>query len=152
MQITKEVNPHPCIVPCVNMWSVTFFFFFFFCHLLNVGVCVRHITQEGQVEWTTLVYVTKERIQNDLTSPLCYSIVSHATLILQYHASMLTLQNSVTSRALWLPQVRYYGVQGVSRFWYFPKPVPCICGPTGVQGKKERIGVVILLAFRRVPY
>jgi hypothetical protein len=82
MQITKEVNPHLCIVPCVNMWSVTFFFFFFFCHLLNVGVCVRHIAQEGQVEWTTLVYVTEERIQNDLTSPLCYFIVSHATLIL----------------------------------------------------------------------
>ena len=53
MQTTKEVNPHPRIAPCVNMWSV-FFFFFFFCHLLNVGACVRHIVREGQVEWTTL--------------------------------------------------------------------------------------------------
>jgi hypothetical protein len=36
------------------MWSVTFFFFFFFfLHLLNVGAHVRHITQEGRVEWTT---------------------------------------------------------------------------------------------------
>ena len=51
MQTTKEVNPHPRIAPCVNMWSV---FFFFFCHLLNVGACVRHIVREGQVEWTTL--------------------------------------------------------------------------------------------------
>jgi hypothetical protein len=52
MQTTKEVNPHPHIAPCVNMWSV---FFFFFCHLLNVGACVHHIAWEGQVEWTTLV-------------------------------------------------------------------------------------------------
>ena len=29
MQTTKEVNPHPRIASCVNMWSVTFFFFFF---------------------------------------------------------------------------------------------------------------------------
>ena len=41
MQTTKEVNPHPCIAPCVNMWSVAFFFF----------LC--HIAWEGQVEWTT---------------------------------------------------------------------------------------------------
>jgi hypothetical protein len=41
---TKEVNPHPHIAPCVNIWSV---FFFFFYHLLNVGACVRHITWEG---------------------------------------------------------------------------------------------------------
>ena len=44
---------------------------------------------------------------------LCNSILSHATLILYYHASMLTLQNSVISRALWLPQVWYYGVWSV---------------------------------------
>jgi hypothetical protein len=30
MQITKEVNPHPCIAPYVNMWSVTFLLFFVF--------------------------------------------------------------------------------------------------------------------------
>jgi hypothetical protein len=55
----EEVNPHPHITSCVNMWSVTFFFFFFFfffsCHLLNVGAYVNHIAREGQVEWTTLV-------------------------------------------------------------------------------------------------
>jgi hypothetical protein len=49
----KEVNPHPRIVPCVNMWSVTFLFLFFLCHLLNVGACICHIAQESQVEWTT---------------------------------------------------------------------------------------------------
>ena len=32
VQTIIEVNPHPHIVPCVNMWSV---FFFFSCHLLN---------------------------------------------------------------------------------------------------------------------
>ena len=41
------------------------------------------------------------------------SIVSHAIVITHYHASMLTLQNSVTLRALWLPQVWYYGVKSV---------------------------------------
>jgi hypothetical protein len=35
---------------------------------------------------------------------LCYSKMSHATLILYYHASMLTLHISLTFRALWLPQ------------------------------------------------
>ena len=49
MHTIKEVNPHPCISPCVNMWSV----FFFFHHLLNVGACIHHIAWEGQVEWTT---------------------------------------------------------------------------------------------------
>jgi hypothetical protein len=46
MQTTKEVNSHPRIAPCVNMWSV-FFFFFFFCHLLNVGTCIRHVAPSG---------------------------------------------------------------------------------------------------------
>jgi hypothetical protein len=44
MQTTHKVNPHPRISPCV---SATFFFIFFFlCHLLNVGACICHITQE----------------------------------------------------------------------------------------------------------
>ena len=81
MQTTKEVNPHCRIGPCVNMWSVTFsFFIFLICHLLNVGACVHHIAREGQLEWTTLAYVTGEQIQIVLTSPLCYSTMSHATL------------------------------------------------------------------------
>jgi hypothetical protein len=85
MQTTKEVNPHPRIAPCVNMWIVTFLFFFFFsCHLLNVGACVHHIAREDQVEWTTLMYLTGEQIQIVITSPLCSSIMSHATPILQY--------------------------------------------------------------------
>ena len=37
-------------------------------------------------------------------------IVSHATLLLYYDKSMLTIQNFVISRALWLPNVWYYGV------------------------------------------
>ena len=49
---TKEVNPHPHLAICVNLWIITFFFFL--CHLLKVGACVRHIAREGQVEWTTL--------------------------------------------------------------------------------------------------
>jgi hypothetical protein len=49
-QTIKEVNSHPRIALWFNMWSVFFFFF----HLLNVGACIHHIVQEGQVEWTTL--------------------------------------------------------------------------------------------------
>ena len=44
-------------------------------------------------------------------------IVSHATLILSYDASMSTLQNSTISCALWLAHVWYYGVQIVSWRW-----------------------------------
>ena len=50
MQTIKEDNPHPRIMPCVNIRSA----FFFFLHLLDVRACVRHIVREGQVEWTTL--------------------------------------------------------------------------------------------------
>ena len=79
VQTTKDVNPHPRIAPCVSMWSAFFFFYF---GLLNVGACIRHIAWEGQVQWTTLAWVMGERIQIVLTSPLCYSMMSHATLIL----------------------------------------------------------------------
>ena len=48
MQTIKEVNPHPCIAPCVNMWSVTFLLFFFLCHLLNVGACMCHMYRPGR--------------------------------------------------------------------------------------------------------
>ena len=39
----------------------------------------------------------------------CYIILSHATLILYYHTSMLTLLTSLLSHALWLPHVWYWG-------------------------------------------
>jgi hypothetical protein len=47
MQTTEKANPHPCIAPCVNMWSVTFLLFF----LSFSFLC--HTAEEGQVEWTT---------------------------------------------------------------------------------------------------
>ena len=62
-QSTKEVNPHPHIAPCVNMWGVTFLFIFFFlflCHLLNVGSWICHIAREDQVEWTTPTEVRRK--------------------------------------------------------------------------------------------
>ena len=39
----------------------------------------------------------------------CYSRMSHAKLILYYRSSMLTLQTSVISCALWLPHTRDIG-------------------------------------------
>ena len=83
IQTTLEVNPHPCIAPCVNMWSVTylflFFFFFFLCHLLNVGACICHITWEGQVEWSGQHHTIRMLHFVLFPSVTCYtkSIVSH---------------------------------------------------------------------------
>ena len=89
MNFVKEVNPHPCIVPCVNMWSVTllflFLFYFSLCHLLNVGACICHIVREGLVEWTRLTEVTSKRIQifhtsggdKDNYSPLSFRMLIH---------------------------------------------------------------------------
>ena len=51
MQTNQEVNPHPRIVSCVNMWSVFFFFFFLCCHLLNVGACI-YATSPGKAKWS----------------------------------------------------------------------------------------------------
>ena len=42
MQTTKEVNPHPRIAPCVNMWSAIFFFFFFFLFMPLVECWCMH--------------------------------------------------------------------------------------------------------------
>ena len=39
------------------------------------------------------------------TLTLCYSVMSHGTLILFYHAFMLTLHKSALSCALWLPHM-----------------------------------------------
>ena len=41
---------------------------------------------------------------------LCYSTISHSTLILFHHTSMLTPHNSLISHTLWLPHAWCYGV------------------------------------------
>ena len=47
MQTIQEVDPHPHIAPCVNMWGVTFLFLFCFflclCDLSIGGACICHI-------------------------------------------------------------------------------------------------------------
>ena len=49
---------------------------------------------------------------------LCYSIMSHATLILYYHAPMLTLHNSIISCALWFAtHVIIRSLECTSRDW-----------------------------------
>ena len=107
IQTTNEVNSHPGIAPCVNMWSVTFFILIHILILLMPLVecwCMHMPHRPGRSSGV------------DHTTPFkcctsCYSIVSHAT---QHHTmdhtSMLTIRNSVISCALWLPQVWYYGV------------------------------------------
>jgi hypothetical protein len=39
MQTTKEANPHPCIAPCGNMWSVTSLFLILFLLLMPFVGC-----------------------------------------------------------------------------------------------------------------
>ena len=77
MQTTRKVNSHPRIVPCVNMWSVTFFFvflFFFLCHLLNVGACICHIARPWRPSGVDCTNGGERRMNPNF-------IVSHATLI-----------------------------------------------------------------------
>ena len=99
MQTTKEVNPHPHIALCVNQYMKCHFFpifFYFFLMLLVECWCMHmphHPGRPSGVDHTTPLK----------RCTLCYSRVSRATPSLQYHASMLTLQNFVISRALWLP-------------------------------------------------
>jgi hypothetical protein len=93
MQSIKEVNPHPRIVPCVNMWSVTFFFlfflFFFLWHLLNVGAFVCHIAWEGHTS-------IGDRRTNSNCHPLCYSIMSQCytnSIVSRIHIDTIELRN-----------------------------------------------------------
>ena len=62
MQTIIEVNPHPRIAPCVNMWSFTFLFLFFFFFLYHFYCWCMHMRHrpEGQVEWTTPMEVRGE--------------------------------------------------------------------------------------------
>jgi len=72
----------------------------------------------------------------------CYSIMSHATLILYYHASMLTLWNSIIPCALWSPQVWYYGVWGVQFAHLRPNILICmdnVVSPTLFKNLMKRM-------------
>ena len=54
MEPIKEVNPHPHIAPCVNMWSVTFLFFFSFSFSYATCWMLVHAyaTSSGKVKWS----------------------------------------------------------------------------------------------------
>ena len=76
MQTTKEVNPHPHIAPCVNMWSVNFLFLFlifFLCHLLNVGACMCQIARELKAKWSGPHQQTWEDDEFKFHSVMCYT-------------------------------------------------------------------------------
>jgi hypothetical protein len=100
MQTTKVINPHPHIVPCVNMWSVTFLFLFFFLYnLLNVA-CIRPPHCPGRpsgVDHTHISFVLLHNVT-------CYtnSIISHIHVkTTEFRDIMCTL---VATRALhWVP-------------------------------------------------
>ena len=87
MQITKEVNRHPLIVPYVNMWSVTFlflFFLFFLCHLLVHA----YVTSSRKVKWSKPHHIIR-------MLHFCYSIVSSYTksIVSRNHVNTTKLRN-----------------------------------------------------------
>ena len=100
LQTTKEVNPHPCIAPCVNI-NVECLLLLLLLPLVECW-CLHMPHRRGRPSRVDHTNGGERRMNPNF-------IVSHATLIL-YHATMLTLQNSVISRTLWLPQVWYYEV------------------------------------------
>jgi hypothetical protein len=92
MQTTKVVNPHPHIALRVNMWSVTILFLIFFLsHLLNVGAYICHITQEGQVKWTTPHNTTSF---NMLHFVLFHNVTCYTnSLVSRIHINTMKLRN-----------------------------------------------------------
>ena len=102
LQTTKEVNPHLCIAPSANMWSVFFFFFFFLCHLLNDLVCICYIAREGQVHKMSLAcHMLHQQRWEDIEFKF-YSVTSYtnSTLSLIH----VILQHYIISCALWFPK------------------------------------------------
>ena len=80
LQTINEVNPHLCIMSCVNMWSVTLFFFFIFfffflCHLL-VHV---YVISPGKVKWSGPHHTIKLWYFGLFHNVTCYTkyMVSH---------------------------------------------------------------------------
>jgi hypothetical protein len=87
MHTTKEVNPHPRIVPCVNMWSV---FFFFLCHLLNVGACICPI---ARVNWSELHHITPFQM---LHFVLFHSVTCYTnSIVSRVHINTTKLQDTM---------------------------------------------------------
>ena len=66
LQTTQEVNPHPHIAPCVNMWCVTFliFFFFFLCHFVECW-CMRSPHRQGRPSGVDHTSVTDRRTNSN---------------------------------------------------------------------------------------
>ena len=162
MQTTKEVYPHPCIAPCVNVWSATFFFFFFLCHLLIVGACICHIAWEGQVKWTTPHHTIKMLHIVLFHSVTCYTnfIVSRIPVSsTKHHNIMCTLVatgviiRSLECNRLGLEILRYRLIMPknlprhwhvVSKFWQVLRHVPFTC--SGALVSKARLTVVRMTA------
>ena len=79
------------IIPPLILSPYSHFFSYTTCRMLVHA----NATSPGKAKWGG-------PHQQNKRSMIPNSIVSHATLILQYHAFKLTIQNSVTSCALWL--------------------------------------------------
>ena len=98
MQTTKEINPHPCIAPYVNMWSATFLFvfFFFLCHLLNVGACIHHIAREGQsgVDHTSVGDERTNSNRPHISLELFHNVTCYAnSIVSRIHVKTTKLRN-----------------------------------------------------------
>ena len=87
MQTIKEVNPHPHIVPCVNMWSVTFSFFFYLCHVLNVGTCI--CIAPGKAKWNGPHKRRREENECKFHSVTCCT----NSIVSRIHVNTIKLRN-----------------------------------------------------------
>jgi hypothetical protein len=98
LQTIQEVNPHPRIAPCVNMWSVFFFFFFFFFLCLHA-----YVTLYGKAKWSGRHHTMKMLhfvLFHNVTCYTRYSIVSriHVTTTKVHN---ITCSLVATSVILW---------------------------------------------------
>ena len=148
MQTIKEVNPHPRIAQCVNMWSVTFLFlflFFFLWYLLNVGACICHIAHEGQ--WSGPHQEGWEDNEFKFHSVTCYTtyVVSHIhvnTTKLCYITCIL-VATDVILRSLECPISFRKANRCHTTFLYFSKLVWMFCSYC-----KVNLGVLMEWLYR----
>ena len=87
MQITREINPHPLIEPCVNMWSVFFFFFFYATCWMLVHA---YAASSGKTKWSVSHYTIKMMHFVLFHSVTCYT----NSIVSRVHINATKLRNT----------------------------------------------------------
>ena len=82
MHTTQEVNPHPRIAPCANMWSVIFFFFFFLLLLLMSlveGQCMRLPHRPGRPSGVDHTSILDDKKTNSNCPHISFALLHNVT-------------------------------------------------------------------------